>query len=89
MYTPGKENTDADALSCLYGPSNLDLSAGFVFNPEQLSEGLIVIERVPGGGNLLVESLHCVTMRMRLTGQPQFSSQKLRELLLLKHPHVT
>ena len=54
VYTPGKENTAIDALSRWYDPRNLDLSAGSLFNPEQLPEGLMVIEGIPGGGNSLI-----------------------------------
>ena len=82
VYTPGKENTAIDALSRWYDPRNLDLSAGSLFNPEQLPEGLMVIERIPGGGNSLIEILHCITMRMKLTSQPQSSYQMRRELLV-------
>ena len=91
VYTPGKENDAADALSRLYDPNNIADEAISSFDPEKLPDGLVVIMRVPGGGDSLLDSLHCVAGRMKLDGYVVSSAKRLREILvdeLLNHSHL-
>ena len=90
QYTPGKCNSAADALSRLYEPGSV-LHDCEAIVPGRLPAGLIVTEKVPGGGDSLFQSLHHLTLTSNLSRAPCVSSLQLRELLvddILKRPHT-
>lgn len=87
-YTPGKENAAADCLSRLYDPSHVHISRSINFVPGKLPEGLIILEKVQGGGDALVESFFILSKILSLHRSATKSSLHLRELLadeLLMH----
>lgn len=81
-YTPGNQNAAADALSRLYHPDNVHSPADVDYESGRLSDGLVVLEKVDGGGNSLFESLHLLTQRLKLKKSVVDSSTKLREILV-------
>jgi hypothetical protein len=89
-YTPGKQNAAADALSRLYDPNSVQVP-DVSFTPEHLPEGLFLLKEVSGGGDSLFQSLHCISLNMKLKKAPSDSPLRLREMLvdeLINHPHV-
>ena len=86
-YTPGKSNTGADALSRL-SSGDIPVNSDSAVLAGDLPDGLILMERVPGGGNSIPDSLMAVATHARLVGIPDNSFQ-LRGVLvseLLRSP---
>ena len=85
VYTPGKDNSAADALSRL-GADGVSPIPGPDFDPRWLSPGLVLGKEVRGGADSLFESLWFIVSELGLTPVP--SPEKLREELvdeMLKH----
>lgn len=79
MYTPGKTNVAADALSRMRFPEHPEEQQGL---PQQLPPGLALDgDVVPGGGDSLFISLHRVIASQAI-GDPSLTPLKLRELLV-------
>ena len=91
QYTPGKQNTAADALSRLQRPGATGQWRVQV-EPGKLPVGLIVVKEVPGGGDSVFESLHILASNSSNLPRPAGAGAlELRELLvdeLLARPEV-
>ena len=89
VYTPGKHNAAADALSRLHHPHALPGEQALAGAPGDLPEGLFVYRAVPGGGDSLFDSLYALLSLDASRKEKVTSSQDLREQLvseLLKRP---
>jgi hypothetical protein len=89
VYTPGKDNLAADALSRLHHDAFSDDALGSV--DAQLPDGLVEMEKTPGGGDSLVESLLRASRSTIPQQQLPDSIRELRMALsneLLKSPKV-
>ena len=82
QYTPGKDNSAADALSRLYDSSCVHQSSEVTFEPDKLPPGLMIIEKVLGGGDCLFESLNILASRVALAKPSCESALALRQLLI-------
>ena len=87
IYTPGRQNVAADALSRLYDPAcvHYDLVES---DPRKLPDGLVVMREVLGGGDSLFDSLLILT-NGPLLRKTVSDSLKLRQDLveeLIKFP---
>ena len=85
QYTPGKDNTAADALSRM-----LPMEAPTMVSPDghSLPPGLVLGKEVPGGGDSLVLSLYTVCANMKLSRALPQSVVDLRHEIVdeLRHP---
>ena len=61
QYTPGGDNAAADALSRLYHPDNVNPTDPVEIDSGCLPDGLLMLQKLEGGGNSLFASLHLLT----------------------------
>ena len=86
VYTPGKHNAAADALSRLHHSLDLDGENIPVDDPSHLPEGLVVFETVPEGGDSLFDSLYALlsvdaSRKGGMTSSPELREQLVSEVL--------
>ena len=89
VYTPGKDNVVADALS--RGINVPEKESETTRLDGVLPSGLLLVNQVPGGGNSLVESLLEAGKHARLPVPLPASGEMLRQLLvkeLLRQPEL-
>ena len=80
VFTPGRENVAADALSRMEYPAQAETSEKE--SSECLPYGIVSAKEVPGGGDSLISSLEVVGRHLESYCSHQWNAQELRKAII-------